>query len=531
MIIIAKGVLLGYEVCVFDKILQEAHLPFPAKPMKRSLDEIKILTQYIFSLRICYGQNTNGFSDVVYIRGTQLINNAQTTNKEHVPFAFLEKQGQPGEAYRRIDCILVKKLQKTMQQIRQRYLAGINSVKVIHASKDVLAEKVNEQRKIIKLKNETISNIKERLQEKIEKEEIQVSTKIANVVHTVSENIASKNVDISNLHPIFQELIHIQAKKLNGTRYHPMFLRWAISVYSKSGYAAYNAMKTIMRLPSISTLKSYINENEQWFFSHDSFKIQKGLLWSQRENCYVDYLDFEDEMQEYQEFAIQCQHEILKEKNSLSNSISEKQDRKLATQVHQFVWHSITHNFSFPISYYGINNMTAHNLNTLIFSLAAKLECIGIHTIGSICDGAGENRNHIKSFDWYASKWSSGDLVEVNFRKDKKSYHVAEIVDSNFEKIKFTVRQLDWDSFTKITIDRAFIRPQTPLKSEWNINEFCEFKNPKDNQWYLGKITNFDSITSIFTVEIPGSKNKPIEEWQVFNHHISEFLRPVHDIE
>ena len=64
-------------------------------------------------------------------------------------------------------------------------------------------------------------------------------------------------------------------------------------------------MKAIMRLPSISTLKSYINECEQksgwqdkiasqmlailttnkiWgygrvgFFSHDSFKIQKGKL-------------------------------------------------------------------------------------------------------------------------------------------------------------------------------------------------------------------------------------------------------------
>ena len=62
-------------------------------------------------------------------------------------------------------------------------------------------------------------------------------------------------------------------------------------------------MKSIMRLPSISTIKSYINENQQhsgWqnktayhilkkmaieninndgrvgFFSHDSFKIQKG---------------------------------------------------------------------------------------------------------------------------------------------------------------------------------------------------------------------------------------------------------------
>ncbi|CAB5371682.1 unnamed protein product [Rhizophagus irregularis] len=142
----------------------------------------------------------------------------------------------------------------------------------------------------------------------------------------------------TGLEDVTYELIRIQTGKSNGTRYHPMFLRWAISVYSKSGHAAYSAMKTIMRLPSISTLKSYINENEQcsgwqnkivsqilanltanniWgygrvgFFSHDSFKIQKGLLWDQRKNCYVGYLDFENEMQEYKEFAIQCQNEPI----------------------------------------------------------------------------------------------------------------------------------------------------------------------------------------------------------------------------
>ena len=104
-------------------------------------------------------------------------------------------------------------------------------------------------------------------------------------------------------------------------------------------------------------------------------------------------------MQDYQEFAMQCQHEIevtSMNKNSLPNSIFDKQKYGFATQVHQIVWHSITHNFAFPISYYGINNMTAHNLNTLIFSLAAKLECVGIHTCGSVCNGAGKNRNHIK---------------------------------------------------------------------------------------------------------------------------------------
>jgi hypothetical protein len=82
-------------------------------------------------------------------------------------------------------------------------------------------------------------------------------------------------------------------------------MRWAISVYSRAGHAAYKAMKGIMRLPSISIIKTYINENQQhtgWqditahhvlekmsvenigsygrigFFSHDSFKIQKGWL-------------------------------------------------------------------------------------------------------------------------------------------------------------------------------------------------------------------------------------------------------------
>ncbi|UZO28610.1 uncharacterized protein OCT59_022127 [Rhizophagus irregularis] len=115
--------------------------------------------------------------------------------------------------------------------------------------------------------------------------------------------------------------------------------------------------------------------------------------------------------------------------NSLSNPTPIEQKYGLATQVYQIIWHSITHNFSFSIFYYSINNIIAHSLNTIIFNLAAKLECIGIHTCGSICDGVGENRTNIKSFDWYASKWSFGDIVEVKFNKNKKSFHAAKIIE------------------------------------------------------------------------------------------------------
>ena len=177
-----------------------------------------------------------GFEDVTHLRGTQLVNNAQNSSKEHTPFAFLEKQGQPDEAYRHTDCILVvkdknknknicencEKLKKTMQQINRRFLTGTNSTKIVHASKDLLIEKVKEQRKVIKMQNEKILNIKMYLEKKIEIEEIEVSDEMANVVHDVAKSFTSKNINISNLHPIFQELIRIQTGKPNGIRYHPM---------------------------------------------------------------------------------------------------------------------------------------------------------------------------------------------------------------------------------------------------------------------------------------------------------------------
>ena len=109
-----------------------------------------------------------------------------------------------------------------MYIIQKRILARINSAKAIHASKEILIEKVNKQRKIIKGQNEIIVSLKERLEEKIKKEEVEVSDKIANITHIVTKDVINKNINFSTFHPIFQELIRIQTGKPNGTRYHPM---------------------------------------------------------------------------------------------------------------------------------------------------------------------------------------------------------------------------------------------------------------------------------------------------------------------
>jgi hypothetical protein len=206
-----------------------------------------------------------------------------------------------------------------------------------------------------------------------------------------------------------------------------------------------------------------------------------------------------------------------------NNSNLKNQDRGLATQVHQIVWHSATHNFSYPIAYYGINTLTAHEINKILFQLAANLECIGIHTCGSICDGAGENRNHIKSFDWWASTWSIGDIVEVNIGKN--NYRNAKILATNLDRSKFTVKILDNDSFDELQVNRGALRPPMPIKSNWEVNDYCEFKSPKDNKWYDAIVTNLDPETQTFDLSILSTK----EQWKIAIVSQNLYIRACYD--
>ena len=66
--------------------------------------------------------------------------------------AILENKGQPNEAYRHTNYMIVKdnnvckncqKIHKTIGQIHRRILAGVNSVKTVHAFKEILIKKID----------------------------------------------------------------------------------------------------------------------------------------------------------------------------------------------------------------------------------------------------------------------------------------------------------------------------------------------------------------------------------------------------
>ncbi|GES77572.1 hypothetical protein GLOIN_2v1773882 [Rhizophagus clarus] len=425
----------------------------------------------------------------------------------------------------------LSEIEKIINYVLKAKICTGQMTEVAHASQEVLAKKIQLQRKKIANQEQIIHTLQVQLQRKVEEEEEKVSDELGQIAKEVACDVIKKKIDLSSFNPMFRELIKIQSGKANGVRYHPMFIRWAISVYSRAGHAAYDAMKGIMRLPSISTIKNYINESQQhsgWqnktvYHILEKMAVENiGLLWSQRDNRYVGYLDFENEKEELQSFLMQCEKELQGENTSnLPNPKDNNQG--LATQVHQIIWHSATCNFAYPVAYYGINTLTAYEINKILFQLAANLECIGIHTYESVCDGAGENRNHIKSFDWWASSWSLENIVEVD--TGNNNYERAKIIAKSLDCSKFTVQLLDSSISNKLQVDRNSLRQPMPTKQNWNINDSCEFKSPKDNKWHAAIITNINSEAQTFDVTILSNK----EGWKVAIVSQDIYVRPFYD--
>ncbi|CAG8712027.1 1049_t:CDS:2, partial [Acaulospora morrowiae] len=239
---------------------------------------------------------------------------------------------------------------------------------------------------------------------------------------------------------------------------------------------------------AVKQMIASIEANNMWgyarlgFFSHDSFKIQKGLLWSQRDNKYVGYIDFDDKNAELEAFSEQCLHDIQIHVND--HKQTENEDKK--------------------DPYFAIETIDVHTLNTILFHLAAKLECVAIHTCGSVCDGVSENRRHIKNFDWFATTWKMDDKVEVQLsnRSGKKSYQPATIISFNPEHTKFLVQLSGTIIQSCYNVMHSVLRSPMPAKTNWNINDQCEVRNTVNNKWYPGKVLTEISVDGYLDVEV-----------------------------
>ena len=243
-----------------------------------------------------------------------------------------------------------------------------------------------------------------------------------------------------------------------------------------------------------------------------------GLLWNQRSNCYVGYVDFDDVNAELEILGKELENHMQQDSVQLQTPSINKQ---LATHVHQIIWHSITANFAYPIAYYGVKILSAHQLNNILFGLASKLECLNIHTIGSICDGASENRNRIHSFDWFATTWSIGDIVEFN--EGRGVYSKAQITTIYLDQTKFGICLLEKSQ--NLVVDRHLLRPCFNLPQHWQVDDLCEYYSDTDQLWYSAKVIQIDGQNSLIYIKETASHIIRTCSFELMNHH----LRPLYN--
>ncbi|RIA93246.1 hypothetical protein C1645_819673 [Glomus cerebriforme] len=379
------------------------------------------LASLLRAKQIPYWKNYNSTS---IAEVTSLIKTLMTSNQKFFGIGIREIINEVGKSVKEINGITTGiAIKRTLSEINE-------TIHYVSMAKICIGQKTKGFEQVVKLrgihlkianKNQIIHTLRAKLQKKIEDDEEKVSEELNQVAQKISKEVMENKINISSFNPIFQELIRIQSEKVNGVRYHPMFMQWAISIYSRAGRAAYEqhsgwqnkTTHLILEKMAVENIGSY---GRIGFFSHDSFKIQK---------------DFEDEKEELQSFIMQCEKKLQ----------------------------------------------------------------------------ADDSRN----------------IVEVNI--DKNNYEQAKIIITNIDRSKFTVRLLDPCSSNDLQVDRSSLRPLMPTKLNWEINDYCEFKSPKDNKWHVAVITNFDPATQAFIITILSTK----EEWSVTIESQNVYIRPFYD--
>ncbi|PKY62834.1 hypothetical protein RhiirA4_490084, partial [Rhizophagus irregularis] len=95
--------LISYDMNVFEKSVKKIDGIETGIAIERNLFEINKMVEFVSKAKLCPGQITKDFEQVVKLRGVNLVNNQKNSNNIHEVFATLENQGQSNEAYRRID--------------------------------------------------------------------------------------------------------------------------------------------------------------------------------------------------------------------------------------------------------------------------------------------------------------------------------------------------------------------------------------------------------------------------------------------
>lgn len=190
-----------------------------------------------------------------------------------------------------------------------------------------------------------------------------------------------------------QQLKINRLKNSKGMRWHPVIIKWCISLYSKSPRAYEQLAKAgFVKLPSKNTLKSYLKFTEsvpdvntdilelvyQQFENQPEFKRNVSLVWD--------------------EVKIKSGLAVSKKTGKLigfchSDSIDTDSDENdVATHILVLMVRGIMTRVNLPFIWYPCKNLSSFQLLGVVWKATKLLEHMDLKVRAWVCDGASSNR-------------------------------------------------------------------------------------------------------------------------------------------
>lgn len=197
------------------------------------------------------------------------------------------------------------------------------------------------------------------------------------------------------LHELFwEEQRKAFAAGRGGHRWHPMMLRLAIFLHSRSP-AAYEVLRTtgLLKLPGSTTLREYkhVDSPSEGFQPHIIQELQSQASKLDLNHRYVALLH--DEMSVRQDLVYDKRSgELVGFVNINSWDFDHIQPERLATHVLVFYAVGINSTLKQSIGYFGTRSATADNLYPLFWAAVRVLEKCGFKVIVSTSDKASPNQ-------------------------------------------------------------------------------------------------------------------------------------------
>ena len=237
----------------------------------------------------------------------------------------------------------------------------------------------------------------ERINSELESKSVAVDSSLATDITTIMESTP----EMSPFMKLFWEQQKLASKK-KWMQYHPMIIRFCLSIASKSA-SAYDELRDsgVLRLPSRRTLRDYRNaitpqtgynpdvidelrkqtsnfkEHQKFVcISFDEMKIQEGLVFNKFSNELVGFVDLGDP-----------------DKNFASFDDLET----IAKYAFVFYVRGIASDLKFALAYFGTAGMPAFSIMSLFWEAVSYLELsCELSVVACVSDGASTNRKFYK---------------------------------------------------------------------------------------------------------------------------------------